>query len=79
MNGKNGKYIDSILPPERPSGGHFNEECKNSALFTDRVCKIDGKPYEDGVLCPCFTESEEKLMARSVKPNSKTSKGKRGY
>lgn len=51
------KYIDGIISKKNaPSGGSFNECCLNSELFKKRECKKDGKIYEDGELCPCFTE-----------------------
>jgi hypothetical protein len=51
------KYIDGILSPNNsPSGGYFGEYCKNSGLFTTRVCKQDRKRYLDGQLCPCFLD-----------------------
>ena len=61
------KAIDGVFSNEEaPSGGYLGEYCKNSALFTDRVCKTDGKDYQDGQLCPCFQDP----------PTNKATKGK---
>jgi hypothetical protein len=55
------KYIDGIISKkDAPSGGNFDEYCKNSALFKERVCKQDNKPYENGEICPCFCPPPEK-------------------
>lgn len=60
------KLVDSIISSkEVPSGGTFNQFCKNSALFTDRKCKTDGKLYDDGQICPCFMENSSNRKPKS--------------
>lgn len=51
----NRKFLEEKVEHGVPSGGFNKEFCLNSQLFKKRICKQDGKEYQAGERCSCFT------------------------